>query len=405
MVVGSWIDSEVPPPNLRAQRDGETDKEYHIFQAADVKNITNHKQALEAATDAYRERRRLRLITLFLYIEKTWVTPHRCRYIDCFVDCTHFGHTTSSRGEGAHAQVKGLLAGSTGDLLTVFGALEKALCAQLDAHENAESSSIKRKPLCCSGATEYLYSAIVGEVSHFAIKMVHNQYKIMGSDDGKRKECTNHFTKTWGIPCSHHLRQRLAAKDEARRRLLVDDFHIHWHLGVDKPLADPDVEAVDVNDLSSSDDDGDQMPGDPDKVQGKGRKRKDFEKRWYHADTKITKTNILSIATTTRRMPVAGEDRVSVWVNDAGDFIPATPEFSFCSLPMPSATPSSSLPPMTQQAPSSSVQSTASSRRCANCGTGGHYEKTCKQACSRCAAQGHTVKQCTIPKAKRSRWQ
>lgn len=171
------------------------------------------------------------------YVWNTWLGPYRHRIVWAWTDeSTHFGHRSSSRIEGSHHIVKSFIKSSTGDLYNVY---EKLTLFWRNQHtvwkQNIADDKIKR-PL---STMKPLYIRVVGHVTNFALKRIHEQWVEMKKATGDPPtHCPSYcqYTTVWGLPCKHVLAQRL----QYPGHLHLSDIHRHWYY--DRDL---DIESLD----------------------------------------------------------------------------------------------------------------------------------------------------------------
>ena len=120
------------------------------------------------------------------------------------------------------------------DLFDVWQALKHAITNQLKELRHVRVSQQLRAPLDVSGV---LFEAVRGWVSHHALRKVQEQRQLLQRPE--RAPCSQSFTSSQGLPCSHLL-ERLA---EESKVLLLEHFHPHWHLKRDavqpRPVLEP----------------------------------------------------------------------------------------------------------------------------------------------------------------------
>lgn len=91
-----------------------------------------------------------------------------------------------------------------------------------------------RTPLDISGV---LFEAVRGWVSHEALRKVQEQRQLL--QEPRQAPCSQTFTSSHGLPCSHTLKKL----EETKQSLLLEHFHPHWHLKRDvaqpRPVLEP----------------------------------------------------------------------------------------------------------------------------------------------------------------------
>ncbi|PWI65091.1 hypothetical protein PCL_07390 [Purpureocillium lilacinum] len=179
------------------------------------------------------------------YIKMYWLDPHKEMIVKAWVDQhLHFGNIatsrqvvcnikrvqtdTYSRAEGIHSLMKSHIKTSTFDLFDVWQAMKHAITNQLKELKHIRVSQQVRLPLDVSGV---LFEAVRGWVSHYALRKVQEQRQLLQKPN--RVPCSQAFTTSLGLPCSHALMNL----EKEGRSLLLEHFHPHWHLrrDVDQP--------------------------------------------------------------------------------------------------------------------------------------------------------------------------
>jgi len=192
------------------------------------------------------------------YLCSIWLEPWKdrlCKYHTN--EIRHYGTTTTSRAEDIHRVLKSNLKFSTGDLMTVIDRIEMMLINQLKKHRKDLGKTKRSTPF---------------DFRH--IWKIHDQFKRLKSATKKNSlpPCTEAFTKTMGLPCSHLIEARIDAVDGGLGRILLSDVDTHWwfkkpdsgiiptadfvsdHPAINEALAEP-LEAVeDVLDIDLNSD-------------------------------------------------------------------------------------------------------------------------------------------------------
>lgn len=145
----------------------------------------------------------------------------------------HFGHTATSRAEGAHwANLKVHLKRSRGSLLDVYDRIDRST----ENRFNALNDKMNRERTETLTLPAGMFGNVVRGITHFALKTVHNQYrKALHQIEPK---CSGYYRNVMGLPCAHEIKICL----QSGSCLQMHDFDIHWHksqLGLD-----PDVVGV-----------------------------------------------------------------------------------------------------------------------------------------------------------------
>lgn len=179
---------------------------------------------------------------LLSYLETTWLIYYR-KFIRAWSgQYMHLNNVASSRVEGAHSMLKKHIGTSAGDLLITYDRISTAINMQLSeiALNTAED---KIKIILCSRNS--LYAHIIRRISRASIKLIDSQRYLANQVTPEHKigNCTNHFTRTMGLPCKH----RLADLIRLNQPIPLADIHPFWRIGLDSsntpylPLLDPRV--------------------------------------------------------------------------------------------------------------------------------------------------------------------
>jgi hypothetical protein len=63
-------------------------------------------------------------------------------------------------------------------------------------------------------------------ISLFALEKINEQLKLLEKESLTTDQCTQQFTRTWGLPCKHTIQDHV----RTGRRLTLSDIHSQWHL-------------------------------------------------------------------------------------------------------------------------------------------------------------------------------
>ncbi|KJZ70023.1 hypothetical protein HIM_10574 [Hirsutella minnesotensis 3608] len=130
--------------------------------------------------------------------------------------------------EGIHSLIKSYIKTSTFDLFDSWQAMRHAITNQLKELNHMRASQQIRTPLDVSGE---MFEAVHGWVSHQALRKVQEQRQLLSAP--LKSPCSQSFTSSYGLPCSHTLKKL----EDAKQCLLLEHFNPHWNLrrGVDRP--------------------------------------------------------------------------------------------------------------------------------------------------------------------------
>jgi hypothetical protein len=107
------------------------------------------------------------------------------------------------------------------DLFEAWKSIYLALKNQLTELKTNQAKQHIRIPL---DLDKSLYRAIIGWISHEALRKVEEQQKLCTQNPPPSPICTGTFTRVYGLPCLHALNMR------SEELLLLEDFHSHWRL-------------------------------------------------------------------------------------------------------------------------------------------------------------------------------
>jgi hypothetical protein len=91
---------------------------------------------------------------------------------------------------------------------------------ELMAHYNADKTKVPTHILNLP-----LFSEIVRKVSKFALAKIYTQYQAL-QGDAVTAPCIGVFTRKWGLPCKHTLKQL----ERFNCSVTLDHIIQHWHL-------------------------------------------------------------------------------------------------------------------------------------------------------------------------------
>jgi hypothetical protein len=81
-------------------------------------------------------------------------------------------------------------------------------------------------------------SSIVRRISKFALKKIKEQVDFLKEDDGEISICLGSFSKTFGLPCKHVLKELI----ESGNAIPLEMIHTQWHLNVSVPVFNAPVQ-------------------------------------------------------------------------------------------------------------------------------------------------------------------
>jgi hypothetical protein len=160
------------------------------------------------------------------YICDTWLTLYRERFVRAWTSCyLHLGNAATSRVEGAHAMIKKYIGGSVGDILDVWEAIDNALSAQHNAIVAATQED--RIQTLLFARKNPLFIHLNKRVSRYALSLIYDQLSLAkrATSEAPIGQCANHWTRSMGLPCKHHLAALVANNNQP---IPLSDIHPFW---------------------------------------------------------------------------------------------------------------------------------------------------------------------------------
>lgn len=78
-----------------------------------------------------------------------------------------------------------------------------------------------------------VFSNLQGFVTPYALRLVFKEFKRLTAQSTALLACTNNFTTSLGLPCSHQIQARMFGNEGV---LLIDDIHPHWRFERPPPI-------------------------------------------------------------------------------------------------------------------------------------------------------------------------
>ena len=108
------------------------------------------------------------------YLAKTWIDPHKEKFVPAWTNLIrHFGHTVTSRGEGAHNVVKDSIASSMENL---FGCCERNVQSiksfQIELTTELAKQPMKIIPFAQPTLRSDIFQHINRKISYYALRKV-----------------------------------------------------------------------------------------------------------------------------------------------------------------------------------------------------------------------------------------
>lgn len=162
---------------------------------------------------------------IFHYLESN-VLVHRERFVVAWTrKWLHLGNAATSRVEGAHATMKRWIGSSKADILTVFEMVERSIVAQVNAIDAGLAQDRISTPVF---ANKDLFTNLIRRVSRYAITRLVEQYQRVKrvTKEAPLLPCTNTFTGTMGLPCSHRMVKIL----QSQAHIQLAEVHPFWRI-------------------------------------------------------------------------------------------------------------------------------------------------------------------------------
>jgi hypothetical protein len=156
------------------------------------------------------------------YLIVTYIEHYRCRFVKCYTDeILHFETTMTFRSESEHAQLKRHLESSIENLKIVMNNIKLLLINQIHDHIIALDEVKNRYS---AHLRKFIFQQVFAFVALNVINLMMSQYQLLTNQTTAFSRCTNVFTKTMRLSCSHKMQKRLYEKNN----LLIEDVHSHW---------------------------------------------------------------------------------------------------------------------------------------------------------------------------------
>jgi hypothetical protein len=80
-----------------------------------------------------------------------------------------------------------------------------------------------------------VFSNVQSFVTPYALRLMLKEFKSLTAQPTALPACTNNFTTSMGLPCSHRIQARMFENDGGGV-LLIDDIHPHWRFERPSPI-------------------------------------------------------------------------------------------------------------------------------------------------------------------------
>ena len=152
------------------------------------------------------------------YLNSTWL-KYTWKVIRCYTDhIQHLGNTTTSCDEDDHSGLKLCLQGSQGDLDHVIDMIEMKIMNQVqNFHEKVAIQQNWR----CFSHQHAIFWEIIAHITSYALNKIMEQKKLLMRPPEQQNTCTESFTTSMNLPCSHCLQ-------ELTDCIRLNDIDPHW---------------------------------------------------------------------------------------------------------------------------------------------------------------------------------
>jgi hypothetical protein len=165
-------------------------------------------------------------ISLINYLE-TYQFPQRQLVVRAWTSTVrHFNNTTTSRLEGAHSHLKSYIENSRCDLDKLVDAISLMLRKTNNELSQITARARDRVPFSVLGRKyRCLPTGINVKISPMALELILIQYQKARTQTSEAL-CTGKFTAIYGLPCQHHLRDKLQRNPDAQ--VEYHEIDRHW---------------------------------------------------------------------------------------------------------------------------------------------------------------------------------
>ena len=195
----------------------------------------------------------------YAYLRRTWLDLHKDQCVAFVVNARiHYGITSTSRVEGAHKRMKEWLGSSKMNILSLFDQLTNWWDGITTNVTQNVSTEEQEAVISMLGR---LFGQCQRRIWRYALGEANQQAKHARSELQKAREqqargqvvidevCTGMFTRGWGIPCKHTIRDLIRTGGS----VTPSHFDRHWHIKpedtaeanefVERPLLEPSIVA------------------------------------------------------------------------------------------------------------------------------------------------------------------
>ncbi|KAJ1393007.1 MULE transposase domain [Sesbania bispinosa] len=160
--------------------------------------------------------------TFFDYVNKTWIIPHKEKFVAAWIDrVIHLGNTTTNGVESAHARLKRLLQDSRDDICNCWDAMNNLIILQ---HTEIKASFQRSIMNLEHQFNNRLYGKLFGFVSKNAMVHIAQEIRRVEYIGIDTSTCGCKLKMTYGLPCACQL----AICKMYFGFIPVEKVHAHW---------------------------------------------------------------------------------------------------------------------------------------------------------------------------------
>lgn len=136
--------------------------------------------------------------------------PKQFQFVACYINrYRHFGQRVTSRVEANHAEIKGYIGSSRGDLKFIIEAIQLMI---LNKRKEWEASFASAASTTATAEKTPILAELRGHITPTTLKLILSQTAAI-QHQNFNPSCSGYFTKSMGLPCAHIIQSRQRASD------------------------------------------------------------------------------------------------------------------------------------------------------------------------------------------------
>jgi hypothetical protein len=163
------------------------------------------------------------LLTTYLTEQKY---PKRHQWAKAWTSSVrHFGHITTSRGEGGHHYVKSFFEGNRHNLNEAKERIQSSIAVFI---QNFRRDMALKRDRIYTGVNAKRWKCLDPQLNTQIVPQAMEELRkqlALAADELRRSDCTGKFEASMGIPCYHTIRSYIQLKVT----ITSEVFHPHWH--------------------------------------------------------------------------------------------------------------------------------------------------------------------------------